>query len=293
MFSIRNSPLQRLVTPTSAALSQMLSGLSSPSDEKTTSIPSPGSDASSAPVVYPTDALMYELRDVCGRGASATVHRAVCKPLEEIVAIKTGPPQICPLDRLEAGLKDILDEARVMSTYKHPNILPLHCSFVHKNELWLVMPMMKGGSVAHIMCFDHPNGLSEVMCASIMREALRGLEYMHMHGGIHRDVKAGNILIAKDGSVVIGDFGVSATMERVSSWGSKTVSRTTMVGSPCWMAPEILNEEEGYGPTADIWSFGITLLELAHGHAPFSHFPPLKVLMLLMQASDFAIKKRE
>lgn len=108
-----------------------------------------------------------------------------------------------------------------------------------------------------------------------MREVLKGLEYMHRNNLIHRDIKAGNILLDADtGAVKLADFGVVATLERRGSWGHDLGGRQTMCGTPCWMAPEVLLAEQGasvaYKSAADIWSVGITLFEMAHGHAPFS-----------------------
>ncbi|GAX79145.1 hypothetical protein CEUSTIGMA_g6585.t1 [Chlamydomonas eustigma] len=235
----------------------------------------------SACKTYPTGASSYELLEECGSGMSATVFRSLCKPLNVIVAIKR-----CSLASLEAQLDELMQETQLMASYSHSNILPLHCSFVDGNFLYIVMPYMTvstGGSIAHIMKYKHAHGLEEPVISTIMLSVLKALQYIHRQGGIHRDVKAGNILVSGDGQVMLGDMGVSATMQRVSSWGNETMARMSLVGSPCWMAPEVLEQDAGYDESADLWSFGITLLELAHGHAPFASYPPLKVLMMTLQ----------
>eukprot|EP00798_Chlamydomonas_sp_ICE-L_P001381 gene1381-32748_t len=227
---------------------------------------------------YPTDADSYELLEDCGRGVSATVHKVLCKPRHEIMAVKK-----MNLESINCSLDDIIQETTTMRSYNHPNVLPLYTSFVDKSELWMVMPLISGGSVLHIMKYSHPEGLDEVSIATIMRDVLRALDYVHRQGGIHRDIKAGNILVDKDGCVYLADFGVSTSLERGGSWGNDKQTRMTFVGTPCWMAPEVMEQTAGYDNAADIWSFGITLLEMAHGHAPFAKFSPMKVLFMTLQ----------
>jgi len=227
---------------------------------------------------FPVGEENYELLEDCGRGVSATVHRAICKPLQQVCAVKK-----MNLESLNCDLDEIIHEAQTMKNYHHPNVLPLHCSFVTGQDLWMVMPYISGGSVLHIMKYAYPEGLDEASIATIMRDVLRALDYVHKQGGIHRDVKAGNILIDRDGHVHLGDFGVAASLERGGSWGHEKAARMTFVGTPCWMAPEVMEQTRGYDHTADIWSVGITLLEMAHGHAPFAKFPPMKVLLMTLQ----------
>jgi serine/threonine-protein kinase OSR1/STK39 len=126
-----------------------------------------------------------------------------------------------------------------MATHHHPNLLPLLCSFTSGDQLWMVEPYISNGSVLNIMKYRHPHGLSEELISIIVFETLKGLEYLHHNGMIHRDVKAGNILVDHDGRVYLADFGVSAPLERRGgSWGDKP--RNTFVGTPCWMAPEVM-----------------------------------------------------
>ncbi|XP_040380880.1 serine/threonine-protein kinase 10 isoform X3 [Oryza brachyantha] len=167
-----------------------------------------------------------------------------------------------------------------MSLIDHPNLLRAYCSFTNGHQLWVVMPYMAAGSALHIMKTSFPDGFEEPVIATLLREVLKALVYLHSQGHIHRDVKAGNILIDTNGAVKLGDFGVSACM---FDTGNRQRARNTFVGTPCWMAPEVMQQLHGYDYKADIWSFGITALELAHGHAPFSKYPPMKVLLMTLQ----------
>ncbi|KAL0291351.1 UNVERIFIED_CONTAM: Serine/threonine-protein kinase fray2 [Sesamum angustifolium] len=187
---------------------------------------------------------------------------------------------IAEVDEEFGSVDDIRREAQTMTLIDHPNIIKAYCSFVVDCNLWVVMPFMAEGSCLHLMKIAYPEGFEESAIGSILKETLKALEYLHRHGLIHRDVKAGNILMDSNGEVKLADFGVSACL---FDRGDRQRSRNTFVGTPCWMAPEVLQPGTGYDFKADIWSFGITALELAHGHAPFSKYPPMKVLLMTIQ----------
>ena len=131
-------------------------------------------------------------------------------------------------------MEDIRKEISIMNLSSHKNVIQHYCSFIEKQDLWIVMPLISGGSCQDILQTNFKSGIiDESIIATILKETMSGLAYLHQNGQIHRDIKAGNILLNMEGKIYISDFGVSASLKK----GQK---RKTFVGSPCWMAPEVM-----------------------------------------------------
>jgi len=192
-----------------------------------------------------------------------------------------------------------------MSLSKHPNVLRVRGSWLDGHKLHIALRLMNAGSAADVMHYAWPGGMEEEVVRCILRQALEGLNYLHINGFIHRDIKAANLLIDDDGTVLLGDLGVAAPLAdedhtHIHDKASRAVifdpdvnspprpanvgKRRSFVGTPCWMAPELISGIH-YDSSADIWSFGITALELAQGRAPRSRESSRTVLSQIVEAA--------
>lgn len=217
---------------------------------------------------YPVGEENYELLEEIGRGGTGTVYRARCIPLNEIVAVKK-------LSLEKSELKRLADETHTMSLVDHPNVMSSYVSFTCDMFLWVVMPHMDAGSCRHILKDAFPQGIQdEAVIATVLKETLKGLHYLHCSGQVHRDIKADNIFIdRRTGVIKLGDLGCCASLYEPCDY---LHCRTSFTGTPCWMAPEVIKTIP-YDFECDIWSFGITAIELAQGHAPLYEYGPMEV----------------
>ncbi|CAG0879435.1 unnamed protein product [Darwinula stevensoni] len=215
----------------------------------------------------------YELIQRVGCGTYGDVYKAKHIASGDFAAIK-----IMKLDQGE-DFSAMQMEIKMMKECRHPNIVAYYGSYLRKGKLWICMEYCGGGSLQDIYHVTGP--LTEPQIAFICRETLKGLEYLHSKGKIHRDIKGANILLTETGDVKLADFGVSAQITATLS------KRKSFIGTPYWMAPEVAAVEQkgGYNQQCDIWALGITAIELAELQPPMFDLHPMRALVLMAKSS--------
>ncbi|KTW30753.1 hypothetical protein T552_00465 [Pneumocystis carinii B80] len=213
---------------------------------------------------------LYTRQELIGRGSYGAVYKGIHNETKQVVAIK-----VLNLDTTEDDVTDIQREICMLSQLKQvdaQNVVRYHGSFLYDTRLWVIMDFCEGGSIRTLMKSCR---IEEKYLSVIIREILIALNYIHRSGIIHRDIKAANILITNDGRVQLCDFGVAAQLT------ANNFKRNTFVGTPYWMAPEVITEGASYNFKADIWSLGITIYEIATGNPPFADQEPMRAIILI------------
>lgn len=232
--------------------------------------------AASGRRMYSAD--QFQVQDILGSGSFGVVFRALDLVTKQTVAIKK-----IDMENSDDEIDEIQKEIAILAACRDSRVTKYYGCFVKGYKLWIIMEYLGGGSCLDLLKDVGP--FSEESIAVTCHELLNALDYLHKNGKIHRDIKAANVLVSSEGDVKIADFGVATQLSNNLS------KRNTFVGTPFWMAPEVIKQED-YNFKADIWSLGITAIELAKGEPPYADVHPMKVLFFIPKKEPPALNGR-
>uniref|UniRef100_K9INZ6 non-specific serine/threonine protein kinase n=1 Tax=Desmodus rotundus TaxID=9430 RepID=K9INZ6_DESRO len=217
----------------------------------------------------------WEIIGELGDGAFGKVYKAQNKETNVLAAAKVIDT------KSEEELEDYMVEIDILASCDHPNIVKLLDAFYYENNLWILIEFCAGGAVDAVM-LELERPLTESQIQVVCKQTLEALNYLHDNKIIHRDLKAGNILLTLDGDIKLADFGVSAKNTRTIQ------RRDSFIGTPYWMAPEVVmcetSKDRPYDYKADVWSLGITLIEMAEIEPPHHELNPMRVLLKIAKS---------
>jgi len=261
---------------------------SSPSEAKQADKPLNSSQSAEAPQLPPDEeehwldegdpSLIYKDLKQIGEGSSGTVFKGRSQNNEKI-AIKV----IGFKDKTKREAESIQNEILMQKTSGHHNIVAYKGAYMKASQLWVVMEYLNGGSLTDLISVCR---MSEPQIAAVCRDIVKALIYVHSMKRIHRDIKSDNILLNMFGEVKLADFGYCAQLTE------SVTKRNSVVGTPYWMAPELIRGQD-YSTAVDIWSLGIATLEMAEGEPPYIEYPPLRALFLIATNGSPGLKEPE
>jgi len=208
---------------------------------------------------------VYDIETTIGTGSGGSVFLAKKKGTNDRVAAKK-------IELTNDNLESLKREIHMMKLALHDNIVQFECSILHEANVWIMMEYMDGGSLGNILDFYSIYRLEEAEMKYVIWNVMSGLKYLHSLHRIHRDIKSDNILLSKSGEVKIGDFGFAVQLTEDLDY-----KRTTKLGTPYWMAPEVIKGKK-YDYKADIWSVGILIYEMAEGYPPYTDLPRIEAI---------------
>uniref|UniRef100_A0A7E4VY51 Serine/threonine-protein kinase cst-1 n=1 Tax=Panagrellus redivivus TaxID=6233 RepID=A0A7E4VY51_PANRE len=218
---------------------------------------------------------VFQIVSKLGEGSYGSVHKAIHQKTKQVLAIKKVP--------LDTDLQEIIKEITIMQQCDSSFVVKYYGSYFENSDLWIVMEYCGAGSVSDIMRLRRQT-LNELEMGPIIRDTLMGLDYLHSLKKIHRDIKAGNILLNVQGHAKLADFGVAGQLT------DTIVKRNTVIGTPFWISPEVI-QEIGYDTKADIWSLGITAIEMAEGRPPHADMHPMRAIFIIPTEAPPALKQ--